>query len=171
LTTTLATTIADIFDSQLFAEMVDDGYVRIQTHPTLPLKIANYAEKAVYERVWNPVTRQCRGLIFDADSGEVLARPLPKFWNTHEAEAGALDLNEPAVVMDKADGSLAVIWTAPDGPAVATRGSFTSEQATHATNLLRTRYADWTPRTRSCGRRRPPTRRFSSTPTGSVRLA
>jgi len=49
-------------------------------------------------------------------------------------------------VTDKADGSLGVIY--PDGTgghAVATRGSFASEQALHATAVLRERYRHWAP--------------------------
>lgn len=137
--------IADLFDLEFVDQMIADGYVRKQVHPALPLAILNYTEKAQFERVWNMVTTTCRGLIYDTSTGEIVARPFPKFWNHSEAESAAFDLDEPAVVFDKADGSLAIIHAVPDGYAVATRGSFTSDQAIHATDVLRSRYGHWSP--------------------------
>lgn len=141
----VSTHISDLFDPADLAAAIAGGYVRQQTHPTLPLLITNYTEKAVYERAWTAVTRQCRGLIYNTETGEVTARPLPKFWNLSEPESGTLDLNEPAVVLEKVDGSLAIFHRTPDGLEVATRGSFTSEQAIHATALLRSQYGNWCP--------------------------
>lgn len=40
------TTTSDLFDQELLGEMVAGGYVRTQQHPTLPLSILNYTEKA-----------------------------------------------------------------------------------------------------------------------------
>ena len=96
--------LSDLFEPGLLEKMLSDGYVREQVHPSEPLRILNYSEKAAYEREWNPVTRTCRGLIYHTDTGEIVARPFPKFWNTTEPESGALDLTEKAVVYDKADG-------------------------------------------------------------------
>jgi RNA ligase len=39
------------------------------------------------------------------------------------------------------DGSLGILYPTPDGHAVATRGSFASDQAVHATRIWRERYA------------------------------
>jgi RNA ligase len=131
--------IRDLFDIDLLDQMVDGGYVRHQKHPSLPLWIYNYTEKAQYERVWNAVTRTCRGLIVD-EFAMIVARPFPKFFNYGEGDA-TFDPAARVVVTDKVDGSLGIIYPTPDGPAVATRGSFTSEQARHATEVLRSRYA------------------------------
>lgn len=141
----MTTTLADLFDLSLFEEMRDGGYIRVQHHPDLPLHIANYAEKAQYEHVWNAATLTCRGLIFD-DEGTVKARPYRKFFNYgDEQNTGPLDLGAPVVVTDKLDGSLGISYPTPDGPAIATRGSFTSDQAVHATHLLRRKYPDFRP--------------------------
>ena len=43
--------ISDLFDLADLAQAVDDGHVRVQVHPSLPLKIINYTERAQYERV------------------------------------------------------------------------------------------------------------------------
>jgi RNA ligase len=135
------TNIIDLFEPGLLGEMLAGGYVRVQHHPDRPLQILNYTEKATYERVWNEVTLTCRGLIVDT-AGEVVARPFRKFFNYGEPTAPQLDLDEEVLVTDKADGSLGVLYPLGDGRlAVATRGSFTSEQALHATKVWQERYA------------------------------
>jgi RNA ligase len=127
--------------------MLDDGYIRQQHHPTEPLTIANYTEKASYGKVWNDVTLACRGLIWNTRNGQVVARPFRKFFNV--SEHGDTDLadvaDEPVEVWEKADGSLGVLYDTAAGLAVATRGSFTSEQAVHATGVLRSRYPNYRP--------------------------
>lgn len=137
--------LGELFSLNLLWEMMAQGYVRERVHPELPLRILNYSEKTAYEGAWNEVTRKCRGLIYDLDTSEVVARPFEKFFNWGEPNAPELDLHAPAVVTDKADGSLGVIFPTPDGYEIATRGSFTSEQAIHATAVLRERYAEWEP--------------------------
>jgi RNA ligase len=137
------TLLTDILDADLLTAMVADGYVRVQRHPDLPLAIYGYTEKAQYEQVWNAVTLTCRGLVAQIATGVVLARPFAKFFNHGQPGASAFDLDEPVVVTDKADGSLGVLYPLPSGGwAVATRGSFASEQARHATEVWRARYAD-----------------------------
>lgn len=126
----------DLFAPGLLTEMIAAGYVKVQQHPSQPLSIYNYSETCAYERVWNDVTRQCRGLIVRED-GVVLGRPFPKFFNYGEPEAAELDLAAPAVVTDKLDGSLGILYPSlfRDVWAIATRGSFGSDQARHA-NLV-----------------------------------
>jgi RNA ligase len=132
--------IDQLCDPKLLADMVSGGYIRTQTHPTLPLLIHNYTEKTQYENVWNAATLACRGLVVSRD-GWVLARPFAKFFNHGQPGAPELDLGGPVAVTDKADGSLGVLFPTPDGWAVATRGSFDSEQARHATKVFRSRYS------------------------------
>ncbi|GAA2364978.1 RNA ligase [Dactylosporangium salmoneum] len=127
-------------DPKLLTDMVDGGYIRTQRHPSLPLLIHNYTEKTQYENVWNAATLACRGLVVSAD-GRVLARPFAKFFNHGQPGAPELDLDGPVRVTDKADGSLGVLFPTAEGWAVATRGSFDSEQARHATRVWLQRYA------------------------------
>lgn len=136
--------ISELFNPQHLDQHIADGHVREQTHPDLPLRILNYTPKAQYARVWDDVTRTCRGLIVD-QHGHVVARPFPKFFNHGEPEANALDIAAKTVVLDKVDGSLGIIHRAGDEWAVATRGSFTSDQAVHATQVLHARYAGFDP--------------------------
>jgi RNA ligase len=136
--------LSDLLDPVHLDDMLTQGYVRKQTHPSLPLAIFNYTEAATYERVWNDVTMQCRGLIYNTETGEIAARPFRKFMNYGEPSPLGdieLDPNEPVVVTDKLDGSLGVLYDDGDGGAIATRGSFTSEQAIHATKVWKQRYA------------------------------
>lgn len=135
----------DLFDPGLLAEMLNGGYVRTQRHPAVPLVIYNYTERAQYEQVWNPVTLACRGLICDAETGTVVARPFPKFFNHGQAGCATIPLTAAVHVTDKVDGSLGILYPTPDRWAVATRGSFTSDQALHATYVLRHRHTGFEP--------------------------
>lgn len=134
--------LRDLLDERLLEQMVTEGYVRERRHPDLPLNILNYTERAQFDRVWNPVTRQCRGLIYNTQSGEVVARPFPKFFNYGEEDVSDSYYDSPVTVTDKLDGSLGILYQEwAGGPfAIATRGSFTSDQALHATEVLRREY-------------------------------
>lgn len=140
--------VTDLFTEDEFVEMEKGGYVRKQVHPTQPLTILNYTDKAQFDQVWNKVTTTCRGLIVATETQEIVARALAKFFNYDHKETPTIDLSEPVVAMDKADGSLGILYRYTEGDesweyAIATRGSFTSEQAIHATRLLNTKYAAW----------------------------
>lgn len=132
--------LGELFDLLDLDAAIDGGYVRRQYHPTLPLAILNYTEHAQFERYWTPVTRQCRGLIYNTETSLVVARPFPKFFNYGEPGVD-FDPTEPVIVTDKLDGSLGILYDDGDGGAIATRGSFSSDQALHATELWKERYA------------------------------
>jgi len=138
--TTSTLHMSALFDPADLAAAIEQGYVRRQEHPAHPLSILNYTERCQYERAWNDVTRQCRGLII-GPAGNVVARPFGKFFNYGEHDEATLSLDEFVTITDKKDGSLGIIYREPGGRlAVATRGSFTSDQALHATAILRDRY-------------------------------
>jgi RNA ligase len=139
-TTTAALHLSDLMDPSALNDAIDNGWVRTQSHPTLPLKILNYTAQTQAERHWDHVTRQCRGLIVDARTGEIVARPFPKFFG-YDHLHDPLPLDAPAYVFDKLDGSLGVLYPTDDGHAIATRGSFASPQAIHATRRWRGRLA------------------------------
>ena len=136
-----------LFKHDDLLQEIAEGYVRARNHPTLPLEILNYSEKAQCEQRWNAVTRNCRGLIVD-DAGNVVSRPWPKFYNLGEHDGvkfPEVDLDAKCVTQDKLDGSLGILFQTPDGPAIATRGSFGSDQAKWATVWLRENFPDWKP--------------------------
>ncbi|WP_018687015.1 RNA ligase [Actinokineospora enzanensis] len=137
----------DLFSQDDLDWHLSNGYVRFQLHPDQPYLILNYTEKTQATRHWTPVTRACRGLIIHDLSQEIVARPLAKFFNYGE-EKGGKGLYDPSasvVVSDKMDGSLGILYpNLPHigGHSIATRGSFTSVQAEHATQIWNERYAN-----------------------------
>ena len=50
----------------------EDGLLHRQVHPTLDLTIWNYSPKVQYEKLWDEVTIQCRGLVTNS-KGEIVA--------------------------------------------------------------------------------------------------
>ncbi|WP_433544686.1 RNA ligase [Streptomyces sp. CA-294286] len=125
------------------AKAVDVGHVSRRTHPELPLSIYAYTRSCQYEQAWSQVTTRCRGLVVDDLSGEVVALPLPKFFNAAEhgldrPYAPALP-DEPFEVYDKVDGSLGIVFHYAGRWHVASKGSFVSEQALWAGRLLAAR--------------------------------
>lgn len=136
----------DVVDQAQLTAALTDNHVRQQTHPTEPLAILNYTEVCAYDSVWNPTTLACRGLIYRTDTGQVVARGFTKFFNHGQDGAAEIALDAPVHVTDKADGSLGIVYPLPTGGwAVATRGSFASDQAIHATAVLNERYPDYRP--------------------------
>jgi RNA ligase len=85
-----------------------DGLLHKQTHPTLDLTIWNYSPKVQYERLWDDVTMQCRGLVTNS-KGEIVARPFKKFFNYEEHKPEDLP-NEFFEVYEKMDGSLGILF-------------------------------------------------------------
>jgi T4 RnlA family RNA ligase len=120
-------------------QLIEQGYITRQSHPTADLHIYNYTNKCQYEREWNETTLACRGLILNS-AGEVIQRPFGKFFNASEVEWNLP--NEPFKVFEKYDGSLAILYWINDTPFIASRGSFCSPQSVKATELLHTKYKD-----------------------------
>ncbi|MET8152964.1 RNA ligase [Actinoplanes sp. NPDC049668] len=135
--------LADVLDPVELATAVENGHVRVQRHPTRPYVIYNYTEACQYAGAWTPVTLTCRGLIVHGDT--VLARPFEKFFNHDQSHAPRFLADTAVTVTDKADGSLGIIYRDGADLAIATRGSFASDQARHATEVLRSRYPGFTP--------------------------
>lgn len=132
--------LTELFSPEELDAELHAGYVKEQKHPTLPLVILNYTDKATYDRRWNNVTMHCRGLIVDEDYLTVIARGPRKFFNYGEPSATQYPLDTQVRLTTKHDGSLGIGWIYDDGEdwryGVATRGSFSSEQAAHASQLV-----------------------------------
>lgn len=140
------TKVTDILDIIALNDMREAGYIRQARHPTLPLVSECYTKRTMFEKKWTNETRICRGLIWNTETLEVVARPFAKFFNYGEPSCPEIQPHEWVKVWNKLDGSLGIAYMTPDGPAVATKNSFTSPQAVHATEVLRTRYSQWKPR-------------------------
>ena len=135
------TKLWDIFSEDLLNECFEKGLVRVVKHSTKPYTLLNYTEQCQYEKGnWNDCTLACRGLIYNHETGEVVARPFKKFFNYGDSMA-KIDMG-PICVTDKMDGSLGILY---DDNCIATRGSFESDQAIHATELFRHKYSHYKP--------------------------
>jgi RNA ligase len=140
--------ISDVLQYVDLEAMIKAKYVKEQVHPQYPqLRILNYTDSCTWDRAWNEVTLQCRGLIYDAHTLQVVARPLRKFFNREQEEAPQFLLTDTLHVTDKVDGSLGILYRQPDTRwSIATRGSFASEQALWATGHYRKNYeSEWEP--------------------------
>lgn len=133
------------FDKYDLTAAVLDGRVTGRRHPSLPYTIYNYSPEIQYSNQWDEVTLTCRGLILD-DDFNIIARPWRKFFNLGQVNL-PIQFDDPVEVMDKADGSLGILY--PDTPgirgrySIATRGSFESVQAQQATLMWKARYEDY----------------------------
>jgi hypothetical protein len=127
----------DELNAQIEAKMV-----KATPHPSGKLLIYNYTQMASFTpELWNHVTDKCRGLIVDIESGDIVSRPFEKFWNLNDARHPETLMENlpsaPPTLTRKMDGSLGILYWLDGMPAIATRGSFTSEQAIWATKWIR----------------------------------
>ena len=128
----------DILDMSNLEKMIEEGYISKSTHPHLDLMILNYTQKAMWDSLWNNETMWSRGLIYEGSSDKIIAMGPKKFFNYGQTGAPELPLNTKVKVAKKFDGSLGIVWNYADEWGVATRGSFTSEQAVHASSKINT---------------------------------
>ncbi len=99
------------------------------------LVLLNYTDACQTAGAWDEITTICRGLMLRPSTKEVVARPLPKFFNHNERHVTIPD--EPFVATEKVDGSLGIFYRTSNGPALSTRGSFDSPEAKAGTAMLR----------------------------------
>jgi len=125
-------------DHNLLKEYIAAGYINIQKHPCFDLWILNYSPRTQFERFWNPITLQCRGLIVDKDN-KVIARGFSKFFNLEEVREDVqkrIDKKLSFQIKEKMDGSLGILYWYSGKPYISTRGSFNSDQAIKANQIL-----------------------------------
>lgn len=152
--------IPSIVDPVLLQTMITDGYIMARSHPDdKDLQILSYGVRTQIEGKWNDATKIARGLIIrtqgdDLANGVIVQRPWAKFFTLNQMEGAwhlgdeenpssaedafaSLDFQAPAEVYDKMDGSLGILYRDPKGaPALATKGTFISEQAKMFTAML-----------------------------------
>ena len=78
--------------------------------------------------VGSAVRRECRGLIFDTETGKLISHPYHKFFNAGEKEETQLNkinLYEPHIVLEKLDGSMIRPIPTPEGFRLATKMGIT----------------------------------------------
>jgi RNA ligase len=125
----------NMLDVNLLHKYWVERIVSKQTHPEHKnLEIYNYTHRAQHENIWDNITEQCRGLIVDSNTGDVLARPFRKFFNLNtsfkpETMEENLPYKKPDCILEKMDGSLGILYPYNNKQYIATRGSFSSDQA------------------------------------------
>lgn len=102
------------------------------------LRIFNYTQHAQREARWNYFERVSRGLIINAKTGEIVARPFDKFFNW--GENNRFSDTPIKMVTEKMDGSLGILYRDNGCYRISTRGSFDSDQALWATEFLQRNY-------------------------------
>lgn len=147
----------DVLNTSLLAQHMTNGLVSAQKHPTLPLIIYNYTQRAQEKYVWGDDTIDyCRGLIVEQSTNRIISRPFKKFHNLNTAsipETLEENLKGAPTITEKLDGSLGILWHYSGQSGIATRGSFTSPQAKWATEWYSKKEylwdwpptLDWTP--------------------------
>lgn len=116
---------------------IDNGYIVANRHPEYNLWILNYTPKTQAKRYWDLYTLSCRGLVIDVD-GNIIARPFQKFKNFEEHDPSEIDMSQKYEIFEKMDGSLIILFYYDKKMEwiVASRGSFTSEQALEARKMI-----------------------------------
>jgi RNA ligase len=119
-------------------DYIEKGLVVKNDHPILSLSIYNYTRKTQYEKLWDNITKSCRGLILD-NQGNVIAKSFDKFFNLEEHIPTEIP-NEEFEVYEKLDGSLGILFWYQGKWIIASKGSFTSEQSIKAKQILDEKY-------------------------------
>ena len=108
-----------------FRVMQKDWYTVINYAVAFEDTFSLDSEKSHYNMT---IRRECRGLIFDTATGQLISRPYHKFFNAGEKEETQLDkinLYEPHVVLEKLDGSMIRPIPTADGFHLATKAGIT----------------------------------------------
>jgi RNA ligase len=104
-----------IEDAKEFIVAERDGYTvinyMVQFADTFPdINVAGGSAKMRAERsLHNAIRRECRGIIFCSETGNILRRPFQKFFNISERQETSptqIDLTKNHMIMDKLDGSM-----------------------------------------------------------------
>jgi len=115
------------------AEFYSHKYVRHTEWKYLVL--FHYTDGCTYDKAWDKVTLNARGIIFNKATGEVVARVWRKFFNLSEMSTAIPQNN--FYTLTKLDGSMGTLFNYENEYYIATKGSFTSEQAIWATGWAR----------------------------------
>jgi RNA ligase len=118
---------------------VNEGRLEKNSHPTLPISIYNYTRETQFKNDWDEITLAMRGTIID-DKGYVIASAFPKFFNYEEVADQVPVKGDYVYVQEKVDGSLGILFHYENEWHLATKGSFTSEQAKKGMEILKEKY-------------------------------
>lgn len=119
----------------------EEGKLVSQTHEILPLSIWNYSTGTQYKKDWDEITLMCRGLVINNETGEIIARPLPKFFNYEEEPEKVPWITSNYVwIQEKVDGSYFQLFNYKGEWISTSRGSFTSEMCKKGMEIVKSKY-------------------------------
>lgn len=116
-------------------EYEEKGLITGREHPDLPLVVWNYTAETQYGRLWDETTLSTRGLVTDLQ-GNTMAMCIPKFFNLGEPENEGVWVKDFDRAYEKLDGSLIHIFQYDGQWICSSRGSFESDQAKWAQELV-----------------------------------
>ena len=117
--------IPHIEDRPEFKVMVKDWYTVVNYMVAFDDTFSLIRERSHYNM---KIRRECRGLIFNTATGELISRPYHKFFNVGEREETSINkinLYEPHVVLEKLDGSMIRPIPTPEGFRLGTKAGIT----------------------------------------------
>jgi len=134
----------------------EEGLLYKQVHPTLPLTIWNYSEKVQYEGLWDEVTMSCRpekgdyvyvqekmdgslGILFYYEY-ELSEEKRYNLWFNNNYETGMERFFDPNNLPDYDNSYYEPTPKTKGEWVMATRGSFTSEQAVMGLEIVKEKY-------------------------------
>ena len=142
-----------MLDFRTCCEYVKEGWLTMHRHPNGVLCGFKYSLSTVYEGHWDEVTLQCRGIVFNSTTGEIVAHPFDKFFNYQEiycqdglAQIGKIlsciphfepRMTPSFTAMEKVDGSLGILFNFEGQWIIKTQGSFIAEQSFWANQWLK----------------------------------
>lgn len=106
--------------------LLADYKLNVRHHDTLPLVILNYDQ--IESPRNHPISNECRGLILEKDTWNVVARAFPRFFNLGEyRDIDNSFVWEDSFSQDKEDGSLMTLFQYNGVYHCCTRGSFADQ--------------------------------------------
>lgn len=129
--------LTDLFSMEDLQKELDANNVSSRAS-SFGVTILSYTNQAMWGRHWNDVTLNCRGLIYNTDTLDIIASPFKKFFNYGEPSVYPDSLFQgPMEVSKKLDGWLGIIYRDPQGTIrVSTRGNTESDVSVIATDML-----------------------------------
>lgn len=104
------------------------------------LRIFNYGKEAFTGKGYTQAEVLCRGLIIDANTGEIVARAFDKFFNYGERGINISPSGKIKNVYEKIDGNLGVLYRDNGKYKISTRGRMDTDTALWATEFLNKHY-------------------------------
>ena len=110
-------------------------------HPSLPIAIHNYTNRAFSRQKWDALAVAARALVTEIPTGNVVSRSFSKFFNYHEKLAYRPTGNEYTFeIEEKVDGSIISLFCYKNTWITTSRSSFDGPHAATARSILDTKY-------------------------------